>query len=278
MRPRFCKYELTLACCAVLLQVVKKESKPKKKEPKVQSSPAKGTSSKVRPKGWTDKDWLIERYLVRWWYCEEWPPADRPRPIDLSEDFVEMEHYPYIYKSTTTGQIVNKRNEDNRPPCKQVAGERGHPSVRHPRCHCPCAEAQYVLLLPTLISTCVFSFPKLRADASMLAACAGPAPPTLPHSSLPIPVRPCVTGYRKCWSWGLRRSKPRSKMPSRSKWRWVMQCVCACMQFEHACVCACAFLMHVAVWGICVVYPCALCQECGKWSLPPSLPPPPPPR
>ena len=95
--------------------VAKKESKPKQ-----YSSPSKGTSSKGRPKSFTDEDWLIERYLVRWWYCEEWPPADRPRPADLSDDFVEMEHYPYIYFNEKTGQVINKRNKDNRPPCKQV--------------------------------------------------------------------------------------------------------------------------------------------------------------
>jgi len=50
LRPRFCKDELTLACCAVLLQVMKKVSKPTKKAPKVERQRAKGTSSKVRPK------------------------------------------------------------------------------------------------------------------------------------------------------------------------------------------------------------------------------------
>ena len=32
-----------------------------------------------------------------------------------------MEHYPYIYYNEKTGQVVNKRNKDNLPPCKQVA-------------------------------------------------------------------------------------------------------------------------------------------------------------
>lgn len=86
----------------------------------MQSSPQKGSSAKGRPKGFTNQDWLIERYLVRWWYCEEWPPADRPMPDDLSDDFIEMEHYPYIYYNTKTGQIINKRTDANLPPCKKV--------------------------------------------------------------------------------------------------------------------------------------------------------------
>ena len=80
--------------------------------------PSAGGGSK---KKYSDKEWLIERFLVRWWYVEDWPPADRPRPNDLpSDDFVEMEHYPYIYFNENTGQVINKRTKDNLPPCKEV--------------------------------------------------------------------------------------------------------------------------------------------------------------
>ena len=106
MRPRCLGNELT-CCCAVVLQVVKKESKPKKKEPKLQSSPQKGSSAKGRPKGFTNQDWLIERYLVRWWYCEEWPPADRPKPDDLSKDFIRtVDHRESNSKSQDSANVV----------------------------------------------------------------------------------------------------------------------------------------------------------------------------
>jgi hypothetical protein len=39
--------------------------------------PSAGGGSK---KKYSDKEWLIERFLVRWWYVEDWPSADRPRP------------------------------------------------------------------------------------------------------------------------------------------------------------------------------------------------------
>jgi len=110
-----------LMCVCVCVHVCGCQSSSSKVTPKASSSLAKGVNNMGRSKGCTDKDWLIERYLVRWWYCEEWPPADRPKPDDLSEDFVEMEHYPYIYLNENTGQVVNKRNKDNLPPCKEVS-------------------------------------------------------------------------------------------------------------------------------------------------------------
>ena len=113
-----------------LKKKVVKASKPKEKSSPSKSS-GKATNNKGRPKEFTDKDWLIERYLVRWWYCEEWPPADRPRPDDLSEDFVEMEHYPYIYYNQKTGQVVSKRSDDNLPPCKKKMVNMTFDDIRH---------------------------------------------------------------------------------------------------------------------------------------------------
>jgi hypothetical protein len=45
------------------------------------SSPSKKPSAGgCSKKKYPDKEWLIERFLVRWWYVEDWPSADRPRP------------------------------------------------------------------------------------------------------------------------------------------------------------------------------------------------------
>ena len=118
----------------------KKTKKEASGRPKGSPSKPKASSSKFssKSKGLTNKDWLIERYLVRWWYCEEWPSADRPRPADLSEDFVEMKHYPYIYRNEKTGQVISKRNKDNMPPCKEV-----------PPFHCHFPDFSPILRLPS---------------------------------------------------------------------------------------------------------------------------------
>ncbi|KAJ1486603.1 hypothetical protein T484DRAFT_1890394 [Baffinella frigidus] len=65
------------------------------------------------------KEWLIQRFLVRWWYVIEWPPKDR-EVEDVPEGFVEMEHYPYLYWNPLSGQVMNMRTKENMPPCKDM--------------------------------------------------------------------------------------------------------------------------------------------------------------
>ena len=118
-------------CVRVYVCVCVCQSSSSKVTPNALSNLAKSAQNMGRPKGFTDKDWLIERYLVRWWYCEEWPPADRPKPDDPSEDFVEMEQYPYMYLNENTGQVINKRNKESLPPCKEVCRHRPQETCVH---------------------------------------------------------------------------------------------------------------------------------------------------
>jgi hypothetical protein len=104
----------------------------------------------------TNKDWLVERYLVRWWYHEDWPPKHRP-VADVPDGYKEMEHYPYMYINDA-GHVLNKRTPENMPPCKQV-------SARPPA---------FAYAHPASPPACRPSPPSRRGSAQLLMRCLPP--------------------------------------------------------------------------------------------------------
>ena len=66
----------------------------------------------------TLKEWLIEKFLIRWWYLVEWPPKDRDLP--KMDGYKELDHYPYLLFNEDTGHVKNCRTKENMPPCKEV--------------------------------------------------------------------------------------------------------------------------------------------------------------
>jgi hypothetical protein len=70
-------------------------------------------------------EWLIDRYLVRWWYEDSYPREDAPRPDDLDEDLAKIPGYDFIYRNLKTGKIVLKRDSNPAPSRKVIQ----HPAM-----------------------------------------------------------------------------------------------------------------------------------------------------
>eukprot|EP00960_Hanusia_phi_P070821 767408-Hanusia_phi.AAC.3 len=99
---------------------LRKSSKPKLSK--------NNSSSNAKRTGMSLKEWLIEKFLVRWWYVVEWPPKDRDLP--KIDGYKELEHYPYLLFNEDTGHVKNCRTKETMPPCKEKYTSRPVEEVR----------------------------------------------------------------------------------------------------------------------------------------------------